>query len=119
MTVALNNDGVIILTGQCPVEDAETLLEHLQARRDGPVDWSGCTALHTAVLQVLMAARPRLLGEVGDEFVRTWADIAPSDGVTEERKAARGQKSESERAHAAMVPSGHENLAGTRVGKLR
>jgi hypothetical protein len=73
MTVRLDNEGVIILAGECPVEDAETLLEHLQARRAGPVDWSGCTRLHTAVLQVLMAAKPKLVGECGDEFVRAWA----------------------------------------------
>ena len=96
MTVRLNSDGVILLAGACPVEDAETLLEHLQARREGPVDWSGCTALHTAVLQILMAAKPKLLGECGDEFVRTWAAITPRDGVAAKgRKAARDRKSES------------------------
>jgi hypothetical protein len=96
MTVRLDNAGVIILAGECPVEDAETLLEHLQARRNGPVDWSGCTALHTAVLQILMAARPKLLGECGDGFVRTWTAIAPRDGVAAKgRKTAKDRKSES------------------------
>jgi hypothetical protein len=96
MTVRVDNEGVIILAGDCPVEDAETLLEHLQGGRDAPVDWSGCTALHTAVLQVLMAAKPKLLGECGDEFVRTWALIAPRDGVTARgRKPPKGRKSES------------------------
>ena len=94
MTVRLDNAGVIILAGECPVEDAETLLEHLQARRDGPVDWSGCTALHTAVLQILMAARPKLLGECGDGFVRTWGAIAPRDGVAAKgRTTVRDRKS--------------------------
>ena len=94
MTVRLDNEGVIILAGECPVEDAETLLEYLQAQRDGPVDWSGCTALHTAVLQILMAAKPKLLGECGDGFVRTWAAIAPRAGVAAKgRKTARDRKS--------------------------
>jgi hypothetical protein len=94
MTVRLNTEGVIILAGECPVEDAETLLEHLQARRDGPVDWSGCTALHTAVLQILMAARPKLLGECGDGFVRTWAASAPRDvPAAKGRTTARDRKS--------------------------
>ena len=94
MTVRFDNEGVIILAGECPVEDAETLLEQLQARRHGPVDWSGCTVLHTAVLQILMAARPKLLGECGDGFVRTWAAIAPRDGVAGKGpKTARDRKS--------------------------
>ena len=93
MTVRLANEGAILLVGECPVEDAETLLEHLQARREGPVDWSGCTRLHTAVLQVLMAARPTLVGECGDEFVRTWAGTALGDSVPgKARKTARGRK---------------------------
>jgi len=93
MTVRLTNEGAIILVGECPVEDAETLLEHLQARRAGPVDWSGCTRLHTAVLQVLMAAKPKLVGECGDEFVRAWAGTAPRNGVPgEDGKTARDRK---------------------------
>jgi hypothetical protein len=93
MTVRLTNEGAIMLVGECPVEDAETLLEHLQARRAGPVDWSGCTRLHTAVWQVLMAAKPKLVGECGDEFLRTWAGTAPRDGVPgKDRKTARGRK---------------------------
>ena len=97
MTVRLTNEGAIMLVGECPVEDAETLLEHLQARREGPVDWSGCTRLHTAVWQVLMAAKPKLVGECGDEFVRTfvqtWAGTAPRDGGPgKDRKTAKGRK---------------------------
>ena len=93
MTVRLANEGAIMLVGECPVEDAETLLEHLQARREGPVDWSGCTRLHTAVLQVLMAAKPKLVGECGDEFVRAWAGTAPRNGVPgEDGKTARDRK---------------------------
>jgi hypothetical protein len=93
MTVRLTNEGAIMLVGECPVDDAETLLEHLQARREGPVDWSGCTRLHTAVWQVLMAAKPKLVGECGDEFVRTWAGTAVADSVPgKDRKTARGRK---------------------------
>jgi len=93
MTVRLTNEGAIMLVGECPVEDAEMLLEHLQARRDGPVDWSGCTRLHTAVLQVLMAARPALRGTCGDEFARIWVGMAPRDGGPEEgRRTAKDRK---------------------------
>jgi hypothetical protein len=83
MTVKRDGDGVIVLDGECAVEDAEILLEHLQAPPAGQgadhattVDWSACAGLHTAVLQVLMAARPTIRGACGDAFVRDWACFA-------------------------------------------
>ena len=80
MTVRRGDDGVIVLEGECPVEDAETLLQLLQAQPDGPVDWSACTRLHTAVLQVLMAAAPPMPGECGDAFVARWGRVDASRG---------------------------------------
>jgi len=51
----------ILLEGVCPIEDAETLLQHAQ---DGAscIDWSGCTHLHAACLQVLLASGLGLCG---------------------------------------------------------
>ena len=80
MTIRRDDDGVIVLDGECPVEDAETLLRLLQAEPKGPVDWSGCTHLHTAVLQVLMAAAPPMRGACGDAFVARWCGVDPSGG---------------------------------------
>lgn len=80
MTVRRGDDGVIVLEGECPVEDAETLLQLLQAQPKGPVDWSGCTRLHTAVLQVLMAAAPPMRGECGNAFVARWSRVDSSGG---------------------------------------
>ncbi len=48
-------DQAIVLDGVCPVEDAELLMQELQSGPD-LIDWSGCTHLHTACLQVLLAA---------------------------------------------------------------
>jgi hypothetical protein len=79
MTVKRDADGAIILAGDCGAEDAETLLEHLQAPPAGQgatVDWSACTGLHAAVLQILMAARPTIRGACGDAFVREWPCFA-------------------------------------------
>jgi hypothetical protein len=42
------------------VEEAESLLEWLQKKPTAKVDLSGCTHLHTANLQVLMAAKPEI-----------------------------------------------------------
>jgi len=64
---------VVLLEGECPVEEAEALLEALLANPGAPVDWSGCDDLHTAVFQVLMAARPALRGSPRDPFLRRWA----------------------------------------------
>ena len=80
MTIRRGDDGVIVLDGECPVEDAETLLQLLQAQPKGPVDWSACTRVHTAVLQVLMAAAAPVRGECGDAFVARWGSVDPSRG---------------------------------------
>ena len=36
------------------------------------VDWRGCEAAHTAVIQVLMAARPKLLGPPATDLLEKW-----------------------------------------------
>jgi hypothetical protein len=86
MTIKRDDQGVIVLDGECAVEDAETLLQLLQTQPEGPVDWSGCTRLHTAVLQVLMAAAPPMRGECGDAFVARWVRIEASGGPARHAK---------------------------------
>jgi hypothetical protein len=73
--VSLRRDdaGSIILDGNCPVEDAEPLLQMLQATPAARLDWSRCGHLHTAVLQVILAARAAPTGPCGDSWVRQWA----------------------------------------------
>ena len=58
MTVKAERDSVV-LTGRCGVEDAEALLDALCAglRR---VDLGKCEHLHTALLQILLAARAEI-----------------------------------------------------------
>lgn len=72
MSVQLNTQGTIVLTGVCPVEDAETLLQLLQASPGTKCDWSGCSRLHTAVVQILLVARPPLIGPCGDAWIEQW-----------------------------------------------
>ena len=73
MSVRRHENGTIVLEGDCPVEDAETLLQMLQATPGVPLDWTQCSQLHTAVLQVILAARPgvdrALRGSVGRAMV--------------------------------------------------
>lgn len=69
MTVRTDDDGVILLEGACPIEDAEALLLSLSTSTDTVVDWRGCEAAHTAVVQVLLAASPRLIGPPASDFL--------------------------------------------------
>ena len=73
MSVRRGEDGTaIILDGNCTVEEAEPLLQLLQATPTASLDWRQCTHLHTAVLQVILAARPPLIGPCGDAWVQRW-----------------------------------------------
>jgi hypothetical protein len=76
VSVKRQEGGGIALEGDCPVEDAELLLQMLQANPAGPVDWTGCRRLHTAVAQVILAARPTLVGPCGDPWFRQWMEPA-------------------------------------------
>ncbi|MBP2314266.1 hypothetical protein [Azospirillum soli] len=63
------NNGVIHLEGHCPVEDAEPLLEALQAGGDAALELGGCGSVHTAVLQLLLASRTRVLTPPADALL--------------------------------------------------
>lgn len=79
MSVGRNSDGNIILDGKCPVEDAEPLLELLQATPSASLDWGRCSHIHTAVFQVVLAARPALAGSCGDAWIERWASLNKLD----------------------------------------
>jgi hypothetical protein len=72
MTVRRGDDGVIVLGGVCPVEDAEPLLQMLQTMPAAQVDWRPCHQLHTAVLQLVLASGRVLVGPCGDAWVEQW-----------------------------------------------
>ena len=71
MTIRVFDDGTIALEGACPVEDAELLQRQLLAHPAATVDWRSCIGAHTAVVQILLAARPRLVGPPASAFLRT------------------------------------------------
>jgi hypothetical protein len=74
MSVALEAD-MIRLRGDCPVGDAEPLLALLQEAPRRVVDLTEAGTLHTAVVQVLLALQPEVLGPTSDPFMDRW--IAP------------------------------------------
>ena len=80
MTVRLARDGTVELHGVCPIEDAQTLHEHLLSVPDSPVDWRACSQAHTAVIQVLMASGAVLRGPPAGELLCMWLDPAMKPG---------------------------------------
>jgi hypothetical protein len=69
MSVSVAEDGVIRLVGACPIEDAEALLRHLSSAPAAAVDWRACEQAHSAVIQVLLAAAPRMIGPPQTPFL--------------------------------------------------
>jgi hypothetical protein len=72
MTVLSAAPGKIVLAGACPSGDAEILLQHLTSTPSTSVDMSACESAHTAVIQVLLACRPRLIGIPPDNALWRW-----------------------------------------------
>jgi hypothetical protein len=70
MTVTLSSHGVVELSGACPVEDAEILLQYLLAAPHAPVDWSACESAHSAVIQVLLVAKASPQGSPHSLFLK-------------------------------------------------
>jgi hypothetical protein len=54
------------------VEDAEGLLEWLQSKPHARLNLAACTHLHTANLQVLMAARPHIVAWPANAELAHW-----------------------------------------------
>jgi hypothetical protein len=58
------------LQGQVGAEDAEILLEWLKSRPGSAVNVGRCQQMHAAVLQVLLALRPRITGRPEDPWLQ-------------------------------------------------
>jgi len=71
MTIRRGED-VIFLEAACTVEDADALLAEVQAGA-AIFDWSGCTFLHTACLQLVLAAGLPVRGAPADTALARWA----------------------------------------------
>lgn len=63
---------VVSLKGVCTVEEAEPLLEWLQDQQRAKVKLKECTHIHTAVLQVLMAAKAMVTLPPEDPDLAKW-----------------------------------------------
>ncbi len=65
-----------IFRDEASVEEAEGLLEWLQTRPSAKADLSACSHLHTANVQVLMAARTGISSWPKDAELRAWLEPA-------------------------------------------
>ena len=74
MTIRVSPEGTIELDGVCPIEDAEKLQRCILADREAVVDWRSCAGAHTAVVQIMLAAKPRVHGPPRGAFLRAHVD---------------------------------------------
>jgi hypothetical protein len=87
VSVRQGEDGVIVLEGSCPVEDAEPLLQLLQGTPSATCDWTGCDQLHAAVVQILLMAAPVMTGPCRNPWIEQWigpaiANLRPGANFT-------------------------------------
>jgi hypothetical protein len=68
-------EDLILIDGVCGVEEAMPLLEFLQTHGAVRIDMRECTHIHSAPLQVLMAAAERVTDLPEEKFLRRW--LAP------------------------------------------
>ena len=69
------DDHTAVLSGGISVDDAEPLTIWLRETPDCSVDLGACDHLHTAALQALLSARPRISVAPLDLFLSSW--VAP------------------------------------------
>jgi hypothetical protein len=70
------NEGEVTFRGVASVEDAELLLDWLQRNPAATVQLEPCSHMHTADLQVLMAAHPTIASWPKSPDLRAWLETA-------------------------------------------
>lgn len=71
MTIRFGKN-VAYLEDACGIDDAEPLLDWLRAHPKGKVNLKSCRELHTAVLQILLAANPGVTVPPADAALARW-----------------------------------------------
>jgi|HubBroStandDraft_1064217.scaffolds.fasta_scaffold00239_9 hypothetical protein len=90
-------DDAILLEGVCAVEDAEILMEQVEAG-GSLFDSSDCTHLHTACLQVILATGLPMRGTPANAALARWlaplirSGIATTAGATAAQVPNRDRK---------------------------
>ena len=76
MTVQFKKRNLLVLSNHVGVEDAETLLQWLHGKHAVRVELSGCTHIHPAILQVLLAAGVAVSAWPQDADLAAWLQTA-------------------------------------------
>ncbi len=71
MSIEYNGD-TAVFKETAAVDEAETFLEWTTEHKDATVDLSECVHVHTAVLQVMMAAKPKIGKFPEEREFNTW-----------------------------------------------
>ncbi|MDO8652212.1 MAG: hypothetical protein Q7R66_08490 [Undibacterium sp.] len=72
----LYKKNIATFEGVVSVEEAEDLLQWSQKNPKGRADFTKCTHIHAADLQVLMAARMSIAAWPQDDNLKTWLKVA-------------------------------------------
>lgn len=87
------NASEAVLDGHCAVEEAIDLATWLLAKPGRKLDLAGCTGLHAAVLQCLMALRPKIVAVPEDAELRGWlAKALPAQCMTPTRTPVKRRR---------------------------
>jgi hypothetical protein len=78
-----SNDQTLILAGVCTVEEAEAVLEWILEHPGGELDLSQAEHIHTAILQVLLAAGKSRVRPPQDPFLERVVSIGLSSAKKE------------------------------------
>jgi hypothetical protein len=75
-------DGRAVFDGACAVEEAEPLLAWLRQTPDATADLGGCGEVHTALVQLLLAARVPVAVPPADGVLAALFPPAPEAAAT-------------------------------------
>lgn len=65
MTIKYTND-LAIFEGACRLNEAEPLYEWLKQNPNGKLDLTDCTHIHTAIMQIILLAKPLIVAGPAD-----------------------------------------------------
>jgi hypothetical protein len=74
-------NGALVCAGTLSVEDAEALQQQLLATPDAPLDLAACSHLHSACLQVLMAAGTHVAVWPAEPALALWLQSALKQSI--------------------------------------
>lgn len=60
------------LSGKCSIDEANAFHDWLLQHPQGQIDLRRCAHLHMGILQLLMVAKPRIIAEPEETFLRHW-----------------------------------------------